>query len=141
MSALGSVPLQASWMLQDSPAALKEIISFLKKEHFLCIVVGFLFCSLTSLRNYHYSPVPFHCFEACISFSFQAECPCFLLLGLVLLLQTCVSSLNRITLFSVHGLVLFLFLGWYLVLLWYLALSLRLSPSFCFPSVYHRILF
>lgn len=72
-SALGSVPLQASWMLQGSPAPLKEVIKKKKKkELFLCIVEDSLFFSLISPRSYHYSPGPFPCFEHCTSLSFRA---------------------------------------------------------------------
>lgn len=72
-AALGSVPLQASWMLQDSPAPLKERIK--KEKLYLCVVEGPLFSCWTFLRSYHYFAVPFPCFEDCMSLSFQASCP------------------------------------------------------------------
>lgn len=109
-SALGSVLLQTSWMLQGSPAPLKEIVKKKKKKSFFCALWKAPIISLTSFRSYHYSPDPFPCFEDYISLSFHAKCPCCLLLSLVLLLQTCMSCLKGIALFSVHGLVLFPFL-------------------------------
>lgn len=81
-AALGSVPLQASWVLQDPPTPLKERIK--KEKLYLFVVEGPLFSCWTSLRSHHYFPVPFPWFEDCMSLSFHSSCPFCLFLTLVL---------------------------------------------------------
>lgn len=134
-AALGSIPPQASWMLQDSSAPLKERIK--KEKLYLCVVEGPLFSCWTFIRSYHYFAVPFPCFEDCMSLSFQASCPFCLLLALVLLLQTCMSCLKGIALFSIHGLLLFPFLccsrnGACLRGIW--------LSAYTYPLVFHSLL-
>lgn len=137
-AALGSIPLQASWVLQNSPAPLKKRIK--KEKLYLCVVEGPLFSFWTSLRSYHYFPVPFPCFEDCMSLSFQSKlsfllAPCF---GVIL--QTCIRYLLLLSEGNcsllcpwTSALPLSLLLKEWCLFTWYMTQSLYLFPQLFIP--------
>lgn len=122
----------------EFPCSLKKRIK--KEKLYLCVVEGPLFSFWTSLRSYHYFPVPFPCFEDCMSLSFQSKlsfllAPCF---GVIL--QTCIRYLLLLSEGNcsllcpwTSALPLSLLLKEWCLFTWYVTQSLYLFPQLFIP--------